>query len=127
MEENKIIINQEQIIESENKLLHAIKCSNVPVLDELLHNDLLFITPAGQVVTKAMDLAAHRAGNMIVNEISSTIEFIHLIANTAVVVLVIETKGEMFSQPIAGKFRYSRVWRLFDDKWQVIAGSCTQV
>jgi ketosteroid isomerase-like protein len=120
-------INKEEITKSEENLLKAIKASDINVLDELLHDDLLFITPDGQTITKVMDLDSHRSGTMIVDEISSNIELINFIEDTAIVVVVIETKGKMLGQPIEGKFRYLRVWKLFSDNWKVIGGSCTKL
>lgn len=125
--EAQMLPHKDQVTAAESRLIHAIKASDVNALDELLHDDLLFIVPGGQTITKAIDLDAHRSGNMVVDEISATTEHINTIGDTAVVTLAIDTKGKMFQQPIAGKFRYIRVWKLFGDKWKVIAGSCTQV
>ncbi len=125
--EAQTLLHKEQITAAESRLLHAMKSSDVNTLDELLHDDLLFITPGGQTITKAIDLDAHRSGNMVVDEISATTEHINMIGDTAVVTIVIDTKGKMFQQPIAGKFRYIRVWKRFGDQWKVIGGSCTQV
>jgi ketosteroid isomerase-like protein len=119
--------HKEQIIAHESRLLNAIKASDVSTLDELLHDDLLFITPGGQAITKAMDLDAHRSGSMVVDEILPDLEHINVIGDTAVVTLTLDTKGKMLGQPIAGKFRYIRVWKLFGDRWKVIGGSCTQL
>ena len=54
----------EEIITIENQLIEAIKTSDVTLLDNMLHDDLLFIAPNGQTVTKEMDLASHRSGQM---------------------------------------------------------------
>ncbi len=48
----------EQILQLEQRLLEAIKTSDVEVLDQLLHDDLLFIAPNSQTITKEMDLAS---------------------------------------------------------------------
>ena len=120
-------INREAIIELENKLIIGIKASDVKLLDTLLHDDLLFVLPNGQTITKEMDLASHSAGEMIVEELSPTIENIKIIGDTAVVVVVYDTKGSMLGQPIQGRFRYIRIWKLFSDGIKVIGGSCFQI
>jgi hypothetical protein len=118
----------EHIIRSlEDELLNAIKASDIPALDRLLHDDLLFIAPNGSLVTKALDLASHRAGTMIVDELSSTIEQIRLIDDTAIVIVVYNTRGRMMGIPITGKFRYIRIWKRFSGQAKVIGGSCAQV
>jgi len=116
-----------EILKREDELLNAIKSGDVITLDKLLHNDLLFITPGGQTITKQMDLAAYRSGAMVVEELKPTIEQINIIRSTAVVIVVYETKGKMMSIPIKGRFRYIRVWQSFNGDWKVIAGSGIQI
>ncbi|TGD57916.1 nuclear transport factor 2 family protein [Flavobacterium humi] len=122
--ETNLLNVKKQITEVENRLLAAIKSSDVKALDTLLHDDLLFITPDGQVLTKAMDLASHASGNMVIDYIVSVVDMVNIIEDTAVAIVTIETKGKMLNQPIEGKFKYVRVWRLSENHWKVIAGSC---
>ena len=121
------ILNPEKIKEVENDLLEAIKVSDVETLDSLLHHDLLFITPSGDTVTKAQDLASHKAGSMIVEKIESTIEKINFIGDTAVVTVVYNTKGKMLGTPIEGRFRYIRFRKVINSNLQVIGGSCCRI
>ncbi|MFL5730344.1 MAG: nuclear transport factor 2 family protein [Cytophagaceae bacterium] len=123
----EVTIDKQEIIRVENELLEAIKSSDIKTLDQLLHDDLLFIAPGGQVVTKQLDLDSHRAGTMVVEELKSAIEQINVIGNTAVVVVVYDTKGKMLGNPIQGRFRYIRIWKLIDGELKVIGGSCTQL
>jgi ketosteroid isomerase-like protein len=117
-------ISKTEIIDLEHKLLEAIRNSDISFLDKALHEDLLFMVPNGQVITKAMDLASHRAGEMQVEQLVSTIEEINVMDDTAVVAVVYDTKGTMLGNPIEGKFRYIRVWKKFPDGVKVIGGSC---
>lgn len=120
-------ITKEQIIEAENNLIEAMKINDVETLDQLLHDDLLFITPDGQTITKKMDLDSHKSKTMIIEEIIPTIEKINLIEETAVVTIVFNTKGKMLGTPIAGKYRYIRFWKLVESTLKVIGGSCTPI
>ena len=115
---------KQEIIQLELELIKAISTSNIKFLDKVLHEDLLFLAPNGQVITKAMDLASHQAGEMVVEKIIPTIEEIKISDNLAIVVIVYDTKGIMLGNPIQGKFRYIRIWKRFDDSSKVIAGSC---
>ncbi len=117
-------ISKTTIIEMEEQLMVAIKTSDLSFLDKVLHHHLLFLAPNGQLITKAMDLASHRAGEMVVDQLVSTIEAINIIDDTAVVVIVYDTKGSMLGQPIEGQFRYIRIWKQFNDGLKVIGGSC---
>ncbi len=115
------------IIEIENQLIQGIKTSDVKLLDKLLHDDLLFIAPNGKTVTKEMDLASHRAGDMVVNELISKIEEINIIGDNAIVVVVYDTKGTMLGNTMQGQFRYIRIWKMFHDGIKIIGGSCLKV
>src|SRR5688500_9636767 len=108
-------MKKEDVLEIEDRLLQAIKTSDVSVLDKLLHDELRFIAPNGQTVTKEMDLASHRAGQMTVDELIAKFEDVKLIGDNAIVVVVYETKGTMLGNPIEGKFRYIRIWKSFAD------------
>jgi hypothetical protein len=112
---------------AENRLLEAMKTSDVETLDNLLHADLLFITPDGQTLTKKTDLDSHRSGTMVIETINSKIEMINLIDDLAIVTTVIDTKGQMLGQPIEGKFKYLRLWKLFGNQLKVVGGSCMRL
>ncbi|MBO9702855.1 MAG: nuclear transport factor 2 family protein [Sporocytophaga sp.] len=116
-----------EIEEQENKLLTAVMKSDVSALNELIHDDLIFNLPDGQTATKAMDLDAYTTGKMKVSEISASEREIHIIAQSAVVAVTIELKGSFQDLTIDGQYRYLRIWQLHQDKWQIIAGSCTLI
>jgi hypothetical protein len=119
-------ITEEAIVDIEHRLIRAIKSSDIVFLDACLHDDLLFIAPR-QVVNKSMDLASHRAGQMVVDELIPTFEEIKIIGDTASVIVVYETKGTMMGNPIQGKFRYLRIWQSFGGALKVIGGSCMKI
>ena len=118
---------QQQIFDLESELISAMKSSDVSSLDKLLHDDLLFITPDGQTITKKMDLDSHGAGNMIVEVFISNSDAINVFDDTAISISTIETKGKMLGQPIDGFFKYIRVWKLAENNWKIIGGSCSQL
>ena len=121
------MIDKNEIVKLETELLEAIKISDVNALDRLLHNNLLFVTPDGKTITKEMDLASHRSGTMVVEELKSTIEQINIIERTAVVIAIYITKGKMLGTSIQGRFKYIRIWQSFSGEWKVIGGSCIQI
>lgn len=121
------IFNEQKITEVENQLLVAMRTSNVDILDQLLHDDLLFILASGDAITKQMDLQTHKSGSLVLEEISSSIDSIKLIGDNAVVTLISKLKGSVLQQNFEGQFRYIRVWKLFDNELKVIAGSCVAI
>ena len=120
-------ITKERITELEKKLAEAIKSSDLAFLNKVLHDDLLFLAPSGQMITKVMDLASHRAGEIIVEQLVDRSEEINIIDDTAVVGVVYDTKGSMLGNPIEGQFRYIRIWKQFPDGIKVIGGCCMQL
>jgi Domain of unknown function (DUF4440) len=118
-----IMTQNEQIIECENRLLEAIKISDIKVLEELLHDNLIFNIPTGQTITKSIDIENYKSGIITVSEIMATDQIIKFIDEIATVAVTIHLKAKYGDQIIDGKFRYLRVWKLFDNSWRVIAGS----
>jgi len=125
MEETKI--NREDVVEAENKLFSAQLVSDVDILDQLLHDDLIAVAPTGQVVSKEMDLNSHKAKTMIIEEASTEIDDIKITGDTALSIVTMAAKGKMMGTPLEGKFRYFRVWKRFDNTLKVIGASFMQL
>jgi ACR3 family arsenite efflux pump ArsB len=118
-------MTKDLITELEYLLIQAIKSSDVSFLDTILHEDLLFIIPGGQTITKQMDLDSHRARQMVVEKLVPSFEEIRIIGDIAIVVVIYDTKGRMMDTPIEGKFKYIRYWKKFPEGPKIIGGSCT--
>lgn len=125
--DHSIPLTRPFVLQLEEQLLAAMKASDVQALDQLLHDDLLFIIPNGQTITKRMDLDSHRAKQMVVEQLTAHYEQISLINDCAVVTLTLDTKGVMMNERIEGSYRYIRVWKMTGDLCRVIAGSCTAI
>lgn len=115
----------ESIIRLEETLRLSILNNDVNTLESLLNPRLLFITPDGNVITKDIDLDAHKAKTMIADSIDLKIEKIELHNDTAVVLVTYKTSGSMLGKPINGILRYIRIWNKSGNNWQIIGGSCT--
>lgn len=108
-------------------LHHAILTQNIQALDSLLHDDLLFILPSGQTITKAQDLETYKSGNLKIEKLESLEEQQSEIGDTVVTVSIVELKGNYAGNAFEGTFKYIRVWKQFGEQWKVIAGSGMQV
>ncbi len=120
-------IDKIDIEKMEYRLIDGIKNSDLDFLEKVMHNDLLGIAPNGEIINKEMDLASHRAGTMIVEELIPEINDIQIIDDIATVIVTYDTKGTMLGTPIEGRFKYNRVWKKFDDELKIISVSCIQV
>lgn len=112
-----------QVIDNEKKLLSAMKTNNVELLDQLLHDELLFNGPSGETASIAMDLENYRSGNINLHTLESSDLMLNMVGDDIVVAVTVEILGNYLGQEIDGKFRYLRVWKLFENNWKVIAGS----
>src|SRR5690606_28625505 len=92
---DKLKITKEDVIEAENNLFSAQLVSNVEILDQLLHDDLIAVAPTGQIITKEMDLNAHRAKTMIIEDASTEIDDIKITGDTALSIVTMAAKGKM--------------------------------
>ena len=118
---------RQEIIDCENRLLDAIRNGDVNTLYELLHDSLIFNIPTGQTITKEMEIENYRSGFMSVYDISTSDQTIKTMDNISTVVVTVHLKAKYANQVIDGKFRYLRVWKLFDNSWKIIAGSGFQI
>jgi len=126
-ERTTMAIGKSDILAIENDLIEAIKKNDIGFLDRVLHDELVFLAPDGQIVTKQMDLDSHRRGDMIVDHLIPSFGDVRISDDIATVVVVYETKGSMLGRPIQGKFRYLRVWKEFGDGLKVVAGCCSML
>lgn len=120
-------MTKEEISEAENQLFLAQLASNVDALDLLLYDHLVAVTPDGQMLTKEMDLNAHRSKAMIIENASTEIDEIRIIGDTALSVVTMTAKGKVMGEPLEGKFRYFRVWKRIDDMLKVVGVSFMQL
>ena len=120
-------ITKEHVTDAENQLFLAQLASDVDALDQLLHDDLIAVTPTGQTLTKELDLNAHRSKAMIIEDASIAIDDIRIIEDTALSIVTMTAKGKVIGTPLEGKFRYFRVWKNVDGKLKVIGASFMQL
>lgn len=118
---------EEQIIECENRLLQAMKTGDIEVLNELIHDNLVFNIPTGQTITKVVDIENYHSGVLKVSEILATNQIIKSVDDISTVAVTLYLKAKYADQIVDGKFRYLRVWKLVGKSWKVIAGSGFQI
>lgn len=113
----------ENIVALEARLATAMQTSDCQTLDELLADDLLFTNHFGQPVTKADDIALHKAGLLKIHSLEKLEETIRNHKNAVAVSVLVNLTGTYEEQNASGKFRFTRVWaETSPQTWQVIAG-----
>lgn len=120
-------MQKEIVVTAEIELLTAIRNSDISVLEQILHDDLLFNMPDGQTITKEFDLQSYRSGKMKVDSLEASDQIINIIDNIAVVAVTVSLKGTYDNNSINAVLKYIRVWKEFESGLKVIAGSCVQL
>jgi len=113
--------NLDVVVALEERLEHAMRTSDVRVLDELLADDLLFTNHQGIVVSKQQDLEVHRSGLLQLDSLRASDRSLRHIGNVAVVAVRVELAGRHASNHFEATFRYTRVWALQEGRWRIIA------
>jgi len=116
-----------EIEHHELRLLKAIKENNLDELDDLLHPELVFLNPMGQILTKEMDLDNYRSGQIMIEALEPSAQRIRIIKDTAIVTVKIKLKGRYMEHTLDENFHYIRVWTNENDIWRVIAGSAARI
>ncbi len=109
------------VLGAERSLQAAMLAGDVTELDRLLHPDLLAVAPDGQLVEKAADLAAHRAGIFDIAELQEEEALVKVYDDVAVTFVVLRIRGTIADEDVSGRLRYTRTWLNDDSTWRVIA------
>jgi hypothetical protein len=111
-----------RILVLEEQLRQAMLKSDVAALDSMLSPDLMFTNHVGQVLGKAEDLNAHRAGLVKLDSLVLTDSRVKIFPGAVVVNVRVHMAGSYAGARHEGDFRFTRVWAEVQGKWQVVAG-----
>ena len=112
---------------AELALREAQLAGDVASLDALLDNELVFTGPDGAIYGKQDDLEAHRRGAIRITELVPSEEYVQDFGSIVVVSVRMEMRGSFNGTPFAGPFRYTRIWRLQERRWRVVAGHVSAI
>jgi ketosteroid isomerase-like protein len=109
--------------QAEQRLFRAMRDNDLVEIDLLLHDDLRFVTPGGDVVGKADDLALRRSGAQQFSRFELLRLDIATHGDAAVTTAHVRIGGVFKEEAFEGYFRYLRCWLRSGRGWQVIGGS----
>ena len=118
-----------EIVALEAELRAAQLAADVPVLERLIADELLFTGPDGQLGTKAQDLEAHRSGLVrFRSHVPEELRVRRVGADVAVTALRARLEVEVAGTLSRGTYRYTRVWaREGGGTWRVVGGHVSEV
>jgi ketosteroid isomerase-like protein len=115
------------IDELEEELRRAMLARDLPALDALIADSLIFVDHTGAVITKEADLEAHRSGRLRLIALEPSERRVAELGATAVVSVRMHVVGEHDGATFAATYRYLRVWTEVAGQWRVVAGQITEV
>lgn len=118
---------ESEIVKLEEELRKAMITSDVQKLDELIDNSLVFVSPYGCVVTKQMDLDAHKSGMQKIKNLVPSEQTVEIRDNFAIVTVKMSLTGAYNEMDITGNFRYLRLWQKTNDGWKIVAGTVSEI
>jgi hypothetical protein len=114
---------EREILKLEEQIVAAILSSDVEVLDQMLHDQLVFVNHLGITLSKKQDLTPHITGDLKITGLIASDHQLTLFGDTCVVVVTKDISGSYLNQPFGSKLKFTRVWKSFNGNWKVIAVS----
>lgn len=111
----------ESLEAAELRFQQAHLASDVAELDRLLHPDLTFVGPDGELSDKDADLAAHRSGIMRIDRLETEDLIVRVADGVGVTVLTARLEGEYGGRAFSFRMRYTRCWARGSDGWRIVA------
>jgi ketosteroid isomerase-like protein len=105
----------------------AMLANDVDALADLLHDDLVFTGPDGQVLSKEDDLSVHRSKLLRLDRLDLYETRVHHLGDLIVVTTKASLRGRYGSTPFEGTFVYTRLWRQSGAHWRIVAGHAAKI
>ena len=118
---------ERSVLLAERGLQAAMRAGDVEELDRLLHPALLAVGPDGEMIDKAGDLAAHRAGIFAISELTEEEVRVTVLDHVAVTFVVLQIRGTIEDLDVTGRMRYTRTWTCDGGAWRVVAAHISSV
>jgi ketosteroid isomerase-like protein len=116
---------EQEVREAEEKLRQAMLANDVEAMRLLLHDDLTFTGPDGDIVQKDDDLDAHANKKLKLSKLELEgleVKVAGPVAHTTVKAIM---AGTWDGAPADGAYKYTRSWKKQDGRWQVMTGRVT--
>jgi len=117
-----------EIDRAEDTWRSAVLASNTKALDILLADDYIGITPSGAIQNKEDMLQSLRSGRVHFDLLNISDRKVRFYGSTAVVTSLVEIQARTADGPIAGGYRYTRVYvRNAQGQWKIVSFEASQI
>lgn len=115
------------ICDYEERLRKAMINGDIENLERLISDELSFVSPFGQIITKKDDIDSYRSGQMNVTDIHFLNQKIILLQGVAVTITQANVKAIVAGEHREDEMCYTRVWNKEKNELNVISGHCSFV
>lgn len=114
------------LLDAEARLQAAQLAGDISELDALIDDRLIATGPDGALVTKAMDLRAHRERLLTISTLQQEQLDHVVVGGTGVTAVLASLTGTNHGTPFDVRMRYTRTW-IHADGWRVLAAHISVV
>jgi ketosteroid isomerase-like protein len=117
-----------QIDKLEDALRNAVLASDTKAMDGLLAQDYIEITPSGTLQNKEDTLASFRSGRIHFAALTVSDRKVRFYGTTAVVTSLADVQATTTDGPVAGSYRYTRVYvRDPQGHWKIVSFEASRI
>jgi ketosteroid isomerase-like protein len=125
-EHKKLAREQVEALEEQWKQVQL--SADVPGLDKLLAEDYIGISASGEVMTKTQQLEHMKNRKLVITSLDTSDLKVKLIGPIAIVTSLAQLTGTSDGEPLAGQYRYTRVYqRLPNGTWKITNFEATRI
>ncbi|MBF8186209.1 nuclear transport factor 2 family protein [Nonomuraea sp. K274] len=107
--------------DAESRFQAALLANDVAALDGFLHDDVRFTGPDGSTIDKAEDMAAHRAGALVLATVAELKREVQVIDGVGITRALLHLVGTAGDDKIDLTLAYTRTWVPSPAGWVVAA------
>jgi ketosteroid isomerase-like protein len=99
----------------------AIIAGDTAALDRIFAQEFIYTTTSGEVLDKAAQLLQFKSGRLDIESGTGADEQIQIHGKTGIVTGRFDARGKYAGKPFEASERYTSVWIIRDDRWQLLA------
>jgi ketosteroid isomerase-like protein len=120
-------LTEPNVLAYEKAFLTAIKNSDSSVLDNLMHEKLVYVHPSGQVLNKKMYLEFYKKKQVRIDHLTASDYFLNIIDDIATVSVRVKMSWGFVKTNEESKFHYTRTWKRFGKNLKIVSTSCIEI
>ena len=110
-----------------DQYMHALLNKDLAALDRIWADDLTFVNPRGELLTKQNRMENIKTGATAFKAIRQSEQKIRTYGNTAVATFKVALDAQYSGQEGSGDYRVTTVWVQRNNSWQMVAVHMTKI